>query len=89
MNPTWQVVALALIAAIPGIIAAFYAHRNTKQLDTGPGKPPIGLVAASVTEALATGNDKTVGEMVTEVHGVTSVEKTPFETHGAPPDTGP
>jgi hypothetical protein len=31
--------------------------------------------------ALRTGNEKTVGEMVTEVHGKDSVQRTEFETH--------
>jgi biopolymer transport protein ExbB/TolQ len=45
-----------------------------------------GLLAAyyayRATKALKTGNDKSVGEMVTEVHGVSSEEATPFRTHG-------
>ncbi len=36
--------------------------------------------------SLKTGNAKTVGTMVTEVHGVTSEEATPFLTHGSPPN---
>lgn len=57
----WPTVALALIAALPGIIAAFYGHRN----------------AAS----LRTANQKTVGQMVEEVHGAASEEATSFPTH--------
>ena len=64
-DPTWQAVTLsiglALIAAIPGIIAAYYSHANRRQL--------------------VTGNDKTVGEMVTDVHGAASIEQTSYDTH--------
>lgn len=33
--------------------------------------------------ALVTGNDKKVGEMVTEIHGKESAQDTAFETHKA------
>lgn len=32
-------------------------------------------------QQLRTGNDKTVGEMVTEVHGKDSMQATEFDTH--------
>lgn len=75
---TWPMVALALIAAIPGIIAAIAAVRAARD-------------ARSNARSLVTGNEKTVGEMVTEVHGATSEEATTFGTHrpvktpGTPP----
>lgn len=59
---TWPQVALALIAAIPAIVAAFYG-RGSKA-------------------ALKTGNDKTVGEMVTEAHGVLAINGESYEQHG-------
>lgn len=61
---TWPAVALALIAAAPGLLAAYYSRDNHKQLMTT--------------------NDKTVGTMVSEVHGEASHEGTPFPTHGPP-----
>lgn len=70
---TWPMVALALIAAVPGIIAAFAAFKSAK-------------FSQSNSRALVTGNDKTVGEMVTEVHGAVSEEATTFPTHGTARD---
>ena len=43
----------------------------------------IGAVAALRNGGqLKTGNEKTVGEMVTEVHGEASAQATPYQTHG-------
>jgi hypothetical protein len=81
---TWAVVALAVVTNAAAIIAAIGTLLNRKQLKTGAaaeGKP-IGQVLTDVQAQLVTGNDKTVGEMVTEAHGALSQEETPFPTHG-------
>jgi hypothetical protein len=84
---TWPMVALALISGLPAILAAVYALLNRRQLNTGngPGAKPVGQLIADVQAQLVTGNDKTVGEMVTEAHGQASDEGTSFPTH-APPE---
>lgn len=45
-----------------------------------------GLIAAwfgaKNARALKTGNEKSVGQMLTEVHGQESEQSTPYETHG-------
>lgn len=67
-------VAIAAIGAIPSTIAAIAAivgSRGTR----------------SIKHELVTGNNKTVGEMVTEVHGKDSLQNTDFETH-FPEDRG-
>lgn len=38
---------------------------------------------------LRTGNNKTVGEMVTEVHGADSIQSTAYNTHGREEETLP
>lgn len=55
----WPDVALALIAAIPGIIAAFYSHRSSTQLKTDNGKT-VGAIASEVHTAVVE-NEKQVG----------------------------
>lgn len=61
MTPSWPTVVLALIAAVPAIIAAVFAGLTKRELKTG--------------------NGKTVGEMVTEVHGKESTAATTFDAH--------
>lgn len=50
-----------------------------------------GIIAAVASlrngQKLKTGNDKTVGEMVTEGHAKLSDEATPYTTHAPPPVT--
>jgi hypothetical protein len=71
---SWPQVAYALIIGLPAIIgavAAIFAARSS----------------AANKHALVTGNDKTVGEMVTEVHGVAATNGVTYEQHGTPPAT--
>lgn len=76
---TWPQVAYALIFAVPAIIAAVGAV-----LAAARGKANAQQLA-SASRQLVTGNDKTVGEMVTEIHGEASNEGTSFPTHGPAP----
>jgi len=66
---TWLGLATVVAAGVPGVFATYWSRRSSKQVD-------------SVKADLVTGNDKTVGDMVTEVHGAASNEATTFETHG-------
>jgi hypothetical protein len=60
---------LTVIAAgLPGIVAAWFGYLATKG-------------AGAIKHELVTGNDKTVGEMVTEAHGKLSEQDTDFMTH--------
>jgi hypothetical protein len=89
-NVTWAVVALAIVTNLAAIIGAVGTLLNRKQLKTGDaaaGKP-LGQVLTDVQQQLVTGNNKTVGEMVTESHGALSQEATPFRTHDDPPKKG-
>ena len=65
---TWPQVGLALVAALPGCVAAFYGRRSA-------------VAASSNRDGLATGNGKTVGAMVTEIHGSASREGTEYDAH--------
>lgn len=67
MSVSWQQVALASIAALIAAIPAIIAA----------------WYGRTTKVQLKTGNDKTVGEMVTEVHGKESQQSTEFETHRA------
>lgn len=58
-----------LAAGVPSAAAAYWSYRANRN---------VGVVKTQ----LVTGNDKTVGEMVTEVHGKESAQATVFETHG-------
>ena len=68
MEGTWLGLATVLAASIPASIAAFYSYRSAR-------------IAAENRKQLVTGNEKTVGEMVTEVHGKESERATDFQTH--------
>lgn len=68
MQGTWLGLATVLGASIPAALAAFFSYRAQR----------LGKQNAA---QLVTGNDKTVGEMVTEVHGKESQQATTFETH--------
>ncbi len=71
---TWPQVGLAAVTAVPACVAAYYGRR---------GSPP----SRSTSHELVTGNNKTVGEMVTEIHGAASNERTQYDTHeGVRPD---
>jgi hypothetical protein len=63
-------VLVALAYSVPSAVGAFFAYRASNR-------------AGAVKQELVTGNDKTVGEMVTEVHGKESQQDTDFETHRA------
>lgn len=58
----------AIAAGLPSV-AAFFAARGSRRS------------ADDVRKQLVTGNNKTVGEMVTEVHGKESLQDTDFDTH--------
>ncbi len=68
MQGTWLGLATVLGAAVPSALAAFFSYRATK-------------IGKENAQQLVTGNDKTVGEMVTEVHGKESAQDTDFNTH--------
>ena len=59
-----------LAAGVPAAVAAYWSYRANRN-------------TVAVKTQLVTGNDKTVGEMVTEVHGKESVQATGFDTHRA------
>jgi len=88
---TWIGLAYLLVPSVIALLAAVVGLINHKALQTGEasGGKSIGLVAAQVSHALQTGNDKTPGEMITELHGESSAQQTPYETHGPKPATGP
>lgn len=77
---TWAGVAYALIVTLPAIIAAVVGLLNRKALRTGSVQT-VGQIATDVSHQLVTGNDKTVGEMVADVHGVASTDAVPFTQH--------
>jgi len=60
-----------LFAGLPSAAAAYYSYRASRN-------------TVDVKQQLVTGNDKTVGEMLTEVHGKESEQTTPFDTHREP-----
>lgn len=68
MAGTWLGLATVISASVPAALAAFFSYRSAK-------------IGKGVSSQLTTGNDKTVGEMVTEVHGHDSAQETPFDTH--------
>lgn len=68
MQGTWLGLATVLGAAVPSAFAAYFSYRAQR-------------LGKSNAAQLVTGNDKTVGEMVTEVHGKESMQDTSFETH--------
>lgn len=49
---TWPVVALALVTALPGLLAAYYARDNKKQLKTENGRT-VGRLIEEVHEVAA------------------------------------
>lgn len=59
-----------LAAGVPSAAAAYFSYRANRN---------VGVVKTQ----LVTGNDKTVGEMLTEVHGKESLQDTNFDTHVA------
>jgi hypothetical protein len=65
---TWPQVALALVAALPACVSAFYGRRSS-------------VAARAASRKLTTGNEKTVGAMVTEIHGEASRQGTEYDTH--------
>lgn len=90
-------VIVACIAGAPGIIAAIYG-RGIRTAIKPPSGGTIGEAVekahhlgavnsgllVGISKELATGNDKTVGDMLTEIHGATSEQAIPFDTHGEP-----
>lgn len=60
-----------LAASVPSAFAAFFSYRAQR-------------LGKSNAQQLVTGNDKTVGEMLTEVHGKESLQDTDFDTHPEP-----
>lgn len=68
MQGTWLGLATVIAAGVPGVLAAWWSRRSARS-------------SSEVGRQLVTGNDKTVGEMVTEVHGKESEQATSFETH--------
>lgn len=68
MTGTWLGLLTVIAAGFPSAVAAFFGWRSAKG-------------ASAIRHELVTGNDKTVGEMVTEVHGKESEQSTAFETH--------
>lgn len=69
MNGSVLGILTVLAAGTPSAVAAYWSYRANRSV-------------SSVKHELVTGNDKTVGEMLTEVHGKESVQSTTFETHG-------
>jgi hypothetical protein len=59
---------VALAYSIPSAFAAYFSWRGSRD-------------SSRTRQDLVTGNDKTVGEMVTEVHGKESDQGTGFQTH--------
>lgn len=69
MEATWLNFAVVLASGVPAAVAAYFGYRSAQQ-------------GRKIKQQLVTGNDKTVGEMVTEVHGKESAQETGYETHG-------
>lgn len=74
MGGTWLGLATVIAAGTPGAFAAYWGYRSSRG-------------NTAIRNELVTGNDKTVGEMVTEVHGKESAQQTEFDTHRQPPLT--
>lgn len=68
MAGTWLGLATVLAAAVPSALAAIFSYRAQR-------------LSRANARQLVTGNDKTVGEMLAEVHGKESQQDTDFETH--------
>lgn len=87
-------VIVACIAGAPGIIAAIYG-RGIRTAIKPPSGGTIGEAVekahhlssvnsgllVGISKELATGNDKTVGDMLTEIHGAASEQSLPFDVH--------
>jgi hypothetical protein len=70
---TWLGLLTVIAAGAPATLAAYWSHRGAK-------------ISKENGRQLVTGNDKTVGEMVTEVHGKESQQNTDFNTHSGTDD---
>lgn len=80
-STTWLGIIGALVPSVIALVAAIVSLLNRRQLKTANGTT-IGRIASDVSHQIVTGNDKTLGEMVTEVHGAAATDSAPFEKHG-------
>lgn len=77
---SWAQIVGALVPSVIALVAAIIGVLNRKALKTGTGDT-LGHIVSDTSAQLVTGNDKTAGEMITELHGEASAQSTPYETH--------